>query len=307
MSDSLDLERAATALARTMNSYGETVLRRRNTSYTQFRILSILTETPGIPGKRVAHCLGVSGAAASKQLKILTRGELVASRTQRGEGRAQRLELTHAGRELFTALASELHTPLVECCRIAGEDFSELSAIFRALNDIVSTRLSEKVTGRTAESPIPAPRTTPNLGHELSAFLAALNHRTEAQLSMHGVTLPQFAILRLVCASPGLNGREIAEELDYSTPTVSGHLAHLRALGLAMDVSREGSGNTQQLESTAAGRGFTQEVLESTAAWVHEVCSQAGVDEAALATRLLAVGAAAAEYPLPEASAAGSR
>ena len=92
------------------------------------------------------------------------------------------------------------------------------------------------------------------LGYLLRQASVALRTRIERDLSEEDVTPPQFAVLTMVGAYPGLSNADLAR-LSLLTPqTVSVIVSNLKRSGRLASHPHAVHGRIQQLEITNAGR-----------------------------------------------------
>jgi DNA-binding MarR family transcriptional regulator len=94
------------------------------------------------------------------------------------------------------------------------------------------------------------------LGYLLRQGAAAYRLRLERALADLGVTPPQFAILTMLVAYPGVSGAELARLALLTPQTVSVILANLERSGLAARRRHAVHGRIRHVDVTKAGRAL---------------------------------------------------
>lgn len=92
------------------------------------------------------------------------------------------------------------------------------------------------------------------LGYLLRQAAAAHRLKVERALADLRVTPPQFALLTMLAAYPGLSGADLARLALLTPQTVSVILANLERMGLVARRPHAVHGRIRQVEVTAAGR-----------------------------------------------------
>lgn len=92
-----------------------------------------------------------------------------------------------------------------------------------------------------------------HIGYLLRQAAAAYRLRLERALSDLGVTPPQFAVLTMLKAYPGLSNAEIAKIALLTPPTVTVILRNLADGGLVVKEKHKTQGRVQSVSLTEAG------------------------------------------------------
>ena len=95
-----------------------------------------------------------------------------------------------------------------------------------------------------------------HLGYLLRQASAAYRLRLERALADLAVTPPQFAILTMLVAYPGLSGAELARLALLTPQTVSVILGNLERAGLVARRRHAVHGRIRHIEATAEGRAL---------------------------------------------------
>ncbi len=93
-----------------------------------------------------------------------------------------------------------------------------------------------------------------HLGYLLRQAGMALRHRMEQALADQGVTQPQFVVLTMVGAYPGLSNADAARLALLTPQTVNAIVALLKRTGQIASRPHPVHGRIQQLTLTAAGK-----------------------------------------------------
>ena len=95
-----------------------------------------------------------------------------------------------------------------------------------------------------------------HLGYLLRQAAGAFRHRVERALADIAVTPPQFAVLTMLAAYPGLSGADLARLAVLTPQTVSVIVANLARAGALERRRHAVHGRIMQLELTAHGRAL---------------------------------------------------
>ncbi len=131
------------------------------------------------------------------------------------------------------------------------------------------------------------------LGYLLRQAAGAQRHRMERALAGLAVTPPQFAVLTMLAAYPGVSGADLARLALLTPQTVSVIVANLERAGALARRRHAVHGRILRLELTAHGRAL----LEQARAKVHVLEAELGAglsDAEARAVRRWLGGVAAA-------------
>jgi len=93
-----------------------------------------------------------------------------------------------------------------------------------------------------------------HLGYLLRQASGAYRLKLERAFADLGVTPPQFAVLTMIVAYPGISGAEIARLAVLTPQTVSVIVGNLLRAGWIERTAHEVHGRIQRLEATASGR-----------------------------------------------------
>lgn len=107
--------------------------------------------------------------------------------------------------------------------------------------------------------PVPAPGDGKRgeegyLGYLLRQAAHVSRLHMEQALADVGITHPQFIVLTMIGAYPGLSGADIARLALLTPPTVSVIIRNLKRSGLVTSRQHKSHGRIQQLEITGAGK-----------------------------------------------------
>lgn len=154
-------------------------------------------------------------------------------------------------------------------------------------------------------SPIPEPGEgkrgeTGHLGYLLRQASVVFRARTERALADFGVTHPQFSILTMVAAYPGLSNADLAR-LSFLTPqTVSLIVSNLKRSGALESTPHAVHGRIRHLSLTRDGVALLARCKERVAALEDDLAKDLSVAEEAAVRRWL-VRVALAEGAAPRA------
>jgi MarR family transcriptional regulator for hemolysin len=111
--------------------------------------------------------------------------------------------------------------------------------------------------------------------------------RLDERMALHGGSLQQWLILRIVSEEPQVSHRELAERLFVSAPTVTHHLDRLEAMGLLSRTRDTGDRRVVRVDLTPAGAERWAELEAVADATDAEVRSLLSPDDAQTLHRLL--------------------
>lgn len=95
-----------------------------------------------------------------------------------------------------------------------------------------------------------------HIGYLLRQANTAFRIQMERALSDYGVTPPQFAVLTMLLAYPGISNADIARLSMLTPPTVSVIVGNLERAGLIVRTPHEVHGRIQQIEVTVEGKSL---------------------------------------------------
>ncbi|MGO9741801.1 MAG: MarR family winged helix-turn-helix transcriptional regulator [Roseiarcus sp.] len=93
-----------------------------------------------------------------------------------------------------------------------------------------------------------------HIGYLLRQANGAFRVRLERALADLGITQPQFAVLTMIAADPGISGADLARTSLLTPPTVSVIVANLRRAGLVEDAPHPTHGRIRRLDLTISGQ-----------------------------------------------------
>jgi MarR family transcriptional regulator for hemolysin len=111
--------------------------------------------------------------------------------------------------------------------------------------------------------------------------------RLDERMALHGGSLQQWLILRILAEEPQVSHRELAERLFVSAPTVTHHLDRLEASGLLTRTRDTGDRRVVRVDLTPPGAARRAELEAVVDATDTEVRSLLSPDDAATLHRLL--------------------
>lgn len=107
----------------------------------------------------------------------------------------------------------------------------------------------------------------------------------------HGTTLPRFDVMAALARHPnGLKMSELSEFLRVSNGNVTGILDRLTEEGLALRVAQPGDRRAQIARLTPAGQARFAALAQDHEAWINDMLSGFGTDDAAALNGLLQQG-----------------
>ena len=116
-----------------------------------------------------------------------------------------------------------------------------------------------KATAKTAAIPEPGEGKRGedcHIGYLLRQANTVFRMQMERALSDYGVTQPQFAVMTMLMAYPGISNADIARLSMLTPPTVSVIVGNLERAGLIVRTPHEVHGRIQQIEVTAEGKSL---------------------------------------------------
>jgi MarR family transcriptional regulator for hemolysin len=105
--------------------------------------------------------------------------------------------------------------------------------------------------------------------------------RLDERMAIHGGSLQQWLVLRILAEEPQVSHRELAERLSVSAPTVTHHLDRLEAGGLLTRRRDTGDRRVVRVDLTPAGaarRAELEAVADTTDAEVRSLLSPADAE-----------------------------
>lgn len=135
MSGPLDLAYELHDLVLTMDRDATAILEPLGLTLRQHTALVIIGEHPGLRSRDLAAGLGVTPAAATGLVRVLTGEGLVKDEARRGEGNRRSLHLTPEGSHLLARSAAALAGDFDELVRRTGHDPEQLAAALRDITD----------------------------------------------------------------------------------------------------------------------------------------------------------------------------
>jgi MarR family transcriptional regulator for hemolysin len=111
--------------------------------------------------------------------------------------------------------------------------------------------------------------------------------RLNQRMALHGGSLQQWLILRILSEEPQVSHRELAERLFVSAPTVTHHLDRLEAMGLLTRTRDTDDRRVVRVDLTPAGATRQAELEAVADATDAEVRALLPPDDAATLHRLL--------------------
>lgn len=93
-----------------------------------------------------------------------------------------------------------------------------------------------------------------HIGYLLRQANTVFRMQMERALSDYGVTPPQFSVMTMLVAYPGISNADIARLSMLTPPTVSVIVGNLERAGLIVRTPHEVHGRIQQIEVTEAGK-----------------------------------------------------
>lgn len=126
-----------------------------------------------------------------------------------------------------------------------------------------------------------------HLGYLLRQASAALTRRMERALADLGVTPPQFAVLTMLVAYPGISNAEIARLVMQTPQTVSVIVANLERSGALQRRAHAVHGRIQHLDVTPEGEALLAQCRRRVVALEHQLVAALGPDEEAVVRRWL--------------------
>lgn len=112
------------------------------------------------------------------------------------------------------------------------------------------------------------------LGYALKRLQQTLRARMDAALAPFELTAPQYAVLALLAARPGISNAELARRSFVTAPTMIRIVTGLEAAGLLARTPHEDGGRTQPARLTDAGEQRRRAAAPSVQA-LEEVLLQA--------------------------------
>jgi DNA-binding MarR family transcriptional regulator len=95
-----------------------------------------------------------------------------------------------------------------------------------------------------------------HIGYLLRQANTVFRMQMERALSNYGVTPPQFSVMTMLVAYPGISNADIARLSMLTPPTVSVIVGNLERAGLIVRTPHEMHGRIQQIEVTEEGKGL---------------------------------------------------
>lgn len=133
-----------------------------------------------------------------------------------------------------------------------------------------------------------------HIGYLLRQAGAAFRLQMERALSEFGVTPPQFAVLTMLVAYPGISNADVARLSMLTPQTVSVIVANLERAGLILRTPHQIHGRIQQISVTQSGKNLLSRCKRRVNTLESGLIAGLGDEEAATVKRWLAFVAAQA-------------
>jgi DNA-binding MarR family transcriptional regulator len=118
-----------------------------------------------------------------------------------------------------------------------------------------------------------------HIGYLLRQANTVFRMQMERALSDYGVTPPQFSVMTMLVAYPGISNADIARLSMLTPPTVSVIVGNLERAGLVVRTPHEVHGRIQQIEVTEEGKSLLAKCRKRVQVLEKELVAGLNVEE----------------------------